>query len=129
MKIELGGGLYPTVVKIIREECDQKVYRESLFWYKVRNALKDLGFDVIKKKMVTDGHLTSDTQYYVRARDYSFCLYDDRYQVRFVYTDFNQEGWVEVDLQLSLDVDRDTVYTALHKKLSSRTLNNDTRGK
>jgi hypothetical protein len=42
--------------------------RENRFFYWVKNTLRKQGYDVIKKNMGQDGHLTEDKQPYVRTR-------------------------------------------------------------
>lgn len=101
MKVTLDK-LYATVT---REKGDAPVRggtwgtSESAFWFRVRNALKASGLDVIKKEMTKDGHLVADGIYYVRTRDGKFGLWDDRYAVRSVASDYNETGEVTVKLE------------------------------
>ena len=68
---------------------------EAAFFGRVRDALRARGLDVIRQEMAADGHLVSEGQHYVRARDGSFCLYDGSYAVRDITEEFNQpEGAV-----------------------------------
>jgi hypothetical protein len=53
---------------------------ESAFWYALRNELRTLGYDVIKKRMSKDGHLVSEGVFYVRARKQpGFMVWDGLY--------------------------------------------------
>lgn len=76
-----------------------KTYKESTFWFKVKQTLQEMGYDVIAKRMWKDGHLVDDSQIYVRSRKYtpdSFMIYQTDYAIRSVYEGYNKNG--EVDL-------------------------------
>lgn len=60
----------------------QKFYSESLLWYKIKQALQAQGLDVIKKLMYKDGHLVSDTEYYIRDRKQTWYIRDIYYDIR-----------------------------------------------
>ena len=85
-------------VHVIREDSDPKIYRESAFFHKVKVKMQEQGYDVIKKLAWKDGHMIDDSQHYIRERKGKWCVWYPEYALRFVYTDYNDEG--KVDLQL-----------------------------
>ena len=48
-----------------------------------------MGYDMIKKLAYKDGHLVSDTMYYLRERKNKFYIYDPEHSIRFAYQDYN----------------------------------------
>jgi hypothetical protein len=85
MKVKFyNGGL-----KITKEITDKKYYSESVLLYQIKKELQKQGYDVIKKLMYKDGHLTSDTEHYIRDRKGDYAFYFNDYAVRFSYEDFN----------------------------------------
>jgi len=44
---------------------------------------------MIKKLAYKDGHLVSDTMYYLRERKNKFYIYDPEHSIRFAYQDYN----------------------------------------
>lgn len=74
MKVELN--LEKNTCKVTKEAGDPRFTRsnwslpESTFLYRVLQELKKQGYDVIKKRMVKDGHMVDDTQQYIRTRNY-----------------------------------------------------------
>ena len=82
-----------------RGKGDKPIYSESQLLYRVKVELNNLGYNFIKKEMVKDGHLTSEGQYYLRARKVKslksgeiYCIYDANYQVRDAAKDYNAGG-------------------------------------
>lgn len=69
---------------------------DSRFLYHVKKALIARGHDVIKKRMWRDGHLTADTQQYIRSRklEGGFMIYDPDYAIRDLTKEFNKTGHV-----------------------------------
>ena len=59
---------------VTRELTDKKYYGnlnaagESRLLYAIKQEMKKLGMDVIKKRMWKDGHLVSEMQQYIRER-------------------------------------------------------------
>ena len=93
-----------TYVDIIRELGDKKHYSsktswgsaESALWYAIKKKLIELGYDVIKKRMQSDGHMMgdNDTQY-IRSRKFipgSIMIYDHKYAIRNLAEDWNKIG-------------------------------------
>ena len=78
-------------IEIEKEDTDKKYYSESVLWYAIKKKLISMGYDVIKKEMVKDGHLVDDGQYYVRSRNKKkgFWIYDPNYAIKALYHDFN----------------------------------------
>ncbi len=75
-----------------REPGNPKLYRESLLFHAVRNELRRQGFDVIKKLMWKDGHLTDDSRYYIRERSWKFAVFFEFYQQNNAVADYNRGG-------------------------------------
>jgi hypothetical protein len=89
---------------VVRDDAnDSRVKDESHFFYQVKLALMRKGFDVIKKEMAKDGHLTSEGRYYVRSRrgrpNDNFAVYYDHYQLRDVAEEYRKHGRVELNVE------------------------------
>lgn len=80
-----------------REPDEPKIYSESLVYYRIKQILNEAGFDVVKKLMWKDDHLTADTRYYIRDRRYRFSLSDNDYAIRSLTEPFN--SFEEIRLQ------------------------------
>ena len=76
-------------VTVVKESKDRKYYNDSNLFYAIKKNLIQIGYDVIKKEMVKDGHLVSECVYYIRQRKGKFAIWDSMYQVRNTYTEFN----------------------------------------
>lgn len=85
---------------VTAQRGDKPPKDESHFWYKLRNAFRAKGEDVIKKEMWKDGHLVSDHVFYVRTRKIgrpgAWGVYDNRYALRDVAADYRNEGQVRL---------------------------------
>lgn len=84
---------------VFAEPGDMKIKNESHLLHRVKLTLAKMGHDnLIKKKMWKDGHLTADTQHYLRSRKANgfaaFCIYDDQYQIRDAAEDYRRHGVV-----------------------------------
>ena len=87
-------------VRIEREPTDPRYgKRESLFYAHLRNKLKAMGYDAIKKRAWKDGHLVCDDMFVVRARNSDWVLYDSDYAYRLVTEPFDQKGEVHLSLE------------------------------
>ena len=73
-----------------REPGDRKLYQDSLLFHVVRNELRRQGFDVVKRLMWKDGHLTDDSRHYVRERSWKFAVFFESYQLRNAVEDYNR---------------------------------------
>jgi hypothetical protein len=82
---------------IIENDQNEKYYDDSQLLYHIKNELIKKGYDVIKKLACKDGHLVSDTLYYIRDRKKRWYIHDSDYMIRFAYKDFNQ-GRVVLDI-------------------------------
>lgn len=70
-------------VTVRKETTDVKKLRtESAFLYALKNALRDKGFDVVKKLAYKDGHLVDDYLYYIRDRKKRWYIFDALHAVR-----------------------------------------------
>lgn len=106
----LGGSI------VVDRQNGPKIYSESAFWHQLKTELQKQGYDVIKKLMWKDGHLTDDNLYYVRSRKYtpdSFMISAGDSAIRFVYEDYNDPG-----VQDSLSVDASMEDEAAEKALA-----------
>ena len=88
---------------VIRENNDPAFYGtkdakgESRFLYHLKKALKTAGFDFIKKRMASDGHLVDELQQYLRVSKMNklkdgdvYCLYNSHWALRGLNDDFNE---------------------------------------
>lgn len=92
----------PLRVTIRREVTDPKFGQDdSWFLYRLRNGLKKLGYDAIKKLAYKDGNLVDDHMHYVRDRKNRWVVYDHNYNVRSLAQAFDTDG--EVTLTLTTD--------------------------
>lgn len=69
---------------------------ESLLLHKVKTILNSRGYDLIKKRMHKDGHMTSEEKQYLRQRNVKnlkpgdlYCIYDNEYDLRNSAEDYN----------------------------------------
>ena len=89
-------------VTVTRDPGDPRVSNESNFWYKLRNTLKKMGEDVIKKEMSKDGHMVSDHVFYVRTRKFgregAWGIYDSSYALRDAAKEYNEKGQISLSL-------------------------------
>jgi len=95
MKVELNVEKGSCVVT--REAGDLRAKTESTLLHWVKKVLNQAGQDLIKKPMWKDGHLTDDTQHYLRARRWkspTLMIFDEDYQVRLAHQDYNRKGTV-----------------------------------
>ncbi len=81
-------------IVVHREPGDPKYYGirnaagESRLFYAIKKHLNALGFDLIKKRMVKDGHLMDAMQQYIRTRKPSgnpnsdIMIYNDMWAIR-----------------------------------------------
>jgi len=81
----------------VQKESGEKFYNESAFLHALKKELIAMGYDVIKKRMWKDGHLVDDTQQYIRARDFSWCVYNDHYAIRDLSDDLERYGNVVLE--------------------------------
>ena len=65
-----------------------KIYKESTLYYRIKNILKNAGYDVVRQVPAKDGHMTS-APYYIRERRGKWCLFDDAHQIRSLTEPFN----------------------------------------
>jgi hypothetical protein len=73
----------------LREHC--RINSESTLFYEIKKELKRQGYDCIKKRPDRDGHMTS-APFYIRARDKSWCILDQRHEIRNPADEINREG-------------------------------------
>lgn len=81
------------LLTVQRKPGDDRVGSESAFWYMIKYWLRTQGYDVIKKEMAKDGHMTSEGRYYVRTRTgllHNFAIFDDNYMLRSISADYNK---------------------------------------
>ena len=114
MKVELN--LNQHFCKVTRDANDlyfrrggySDVGAESTFLYHVQQALKDQGYDVIKKRMWRDGHLVDDAQQYIRTRSGlskqgDFAIWNSSYAIYDAGERFNEDGEITLAVELVED--------------------------
>ncbi len=95
IKVAALKGHYITVYKDTKPASSES---QLLYWLK--KYLQARGIDIIKRLMWVDGHLTSETQHYLRIRDGKdpdqphVYIHHDLYQIRDAKRDFNTNGHV-----------------------------------
>jgi hypothetical protein len=95
---------------VTRESSDRRFTRgswsdaESSFLYNVKKELIKQGYDVIKKRMWHDGHLTDDTHQYIRTRKPSGNPLKDIYVVNDSYAVYDAGERFNIDGVVSLSV-------------------------
>ena len=116
MKVEIKG--YECICT--RELSDRRFTKgswsdaESNFLYNVKKELIKQGYDVIKKRMCKDGHLTDDTHQYIRTRKPSGNPLKDIYVVNDSYAIYDAGERFNTDGVVSL-----TVYTNVFEGVSN----------
>lgn len=83
-----------TVCRIQREPGEPRCTSESQVLHRLKVALNAQGYSLIKRLMWKDGHMMSDTQHYLRAKNRKdtngiFAVYDACYAIRNLCTDYN----------------------------------------
>lgn len=102
MKLEFFLTEHTSALRVFREPGDTKFYADSPFLHSVKKALNAAGFRLIKKLMWKDGHMTADTNHYLRAKDENrkfphICIWDGHYAIRAAFQEFNN-GVVALDV-------------------------------
>ena len=82
MKIDFGEQIG---CRVRRELGDPRVGTESQLLHYMKRALNAQGFDFIKKLMWKDGHMVSDDQHYLRARNVKSLKPGDIYAISSSY--------------------------------------------
>jgi hypothetical protein len=103
MQIKLDRGKSFTI--ITKDPTDPRFKTESALWYAIRNELKIMGIDAIKKLMWKDGHMICETQHYVRTRTMDkmndFMLHYGNYMIELMNDDFNKNGKITLECHWS----------------------------
>ncbi len=89
----------PGLLIVTRDPGVKGPWKESTFFYHLAHRLNEMGFDVIRKRMWRDGHLTASFRQYVRSRDWEWCVCDDNYMLRDVCADFRKDGEVALRVE------------------------------
>lgn len=66
---------------------------EASFYRELRDALRGIGEDVIRRVPEKDGHMTS-APYYIRERKGSYCYWHERHQIESAAEVYNAGGTV-----------------------------------
>lgn len=80
---------------VTKEPGDTRIREESTFYYRVVNALRELGYDVVRQVPSKDGHLTG-APYYIRQRKRKWALFHNEYAIESAHEEFNKRGWVRL---------------------------------
>ena len=85
---------------VVKRGDSPKIYKETAFWYELKQLLQKDGHDVIKKLMSKDGHMVSDGIHYLRSRKMdakgAFMIWDTAYQIRSTFKPYNLDGEVSL---------------------------------
>jgi hypothetical protein len=114
MKVELTKNVCVVTTDGLSKE---RFYTDSTLLHHIKKALIAQGHDVIKKRMWRDGHMVDDTQQYIRARDGSWCVYDEHYQTRQICKDLDLKGIVHLR---RINLGPDDEFAALVQRSFSR---------
>jgi len=77
------------------QKGDMPIKNESHLLYRIQQELKQQGYDVVKRLMWKDGHLTDDTRHYIRERGGEWAIVDSYYAIRDSAVDYRDNGTVE----------------------------------
>ncbi len=85
-----------------QEQSDPRMKNESHFFYHLKLALNKQGYDLIKKLMWKDGHMTDDLRYYLRQKKIKknepcAMVIDDAYYFRNTAKAFNDGNYVNLN--------------------------------
>lgn len=68
---------------------------ESQLYYWIKKNLQAQGFDVVKRRIQSDGHIYGDEKLpYIRERKWAFYIYDEQYAVRDIVAEYKANGKV-----------------------------------
>ena len=84
-----------------REPHERRCPTESAFYYRLKKVLIAQGHDVIKRLMWRDGHLVDSKQYYIRMRNWDWCVWDGAYALRNPAEQFNQGLCIHLGVQMA----------------------------
>jgi hypothetical protein len=103
MRVRITGDNECGEVRFIREVTDPKFYGakyatgESALFHFIKKWLNERGFDCIKKRAQSDGHMVGDQyQPYLRDRKGKWCIISGFYALRDANKDWN-EGCVDLN--------------------------------
>ncbi len=96
-------------VTVRQEDGDKAIYKDSTWWYKLVQVLREEGHDVIRKDPSKDTkfrHMTS-MDYYIRSRKKvkgkdSFWLYYHRYDIEDPVREYRFQGEVTLHLDYKI---------------------------
>ena len=87
------------ILNVKRAAGSPRIYRESLLFYRLKQLLNNFDFDMVKKEMAKDGHLTSEGRYYVRDRKGKWCAHDKLYMERDICKDYNDRQNIQLTVE------------------------------
>lgn len=81
---------------------------ESQLYYWIKKELILQGYDVVKRRMQSDGHMYgTKTLPYIRERRHKFYIYDGNYTIRKLDEEYRDKGMVTLLVQRNdLDINR-----------------------
>ena len=79
----------------------KNIYKESTLYYHIAKHLNNMGYDVIRKEMVKDGHMVSEKVYYIRDKKWRYCFWDVESDIRSI-TEIYNKGKVLILVRESL---------------------------
>lgn len=89
MKVTIIGGK----VLVEKEPGDERIRDESDLFHKVKKVLNSRGDNLVKKAPGDEGHLTS-APYYLRDKDWKYCIIDNEYAIRDPAKEYRDTGQV-----------------------------------
>ena len=88
------------IVTIYKTSDKERYYKETAIWYEIKKMFnKTKRYDLIKKNTTKDGHLFGDANtYYLRDRNWRYCLVDYDYAIRQLHKEFNINGIITLTI-------------------------------
>ena len=85
----------------ISRNGSEKLYSDSLVLHRIKLALISQGYDVVKRRFWSDGHMMGDREedQYIRDRQWKFTMYDNDAYRRILYEDYNKEETVTLAIE------------------------------
>lgn len=105
MKLHFETGDNWARLHVAREASDPKYKSELYLWQQIEKQLNNSGFDLVLRNPQRDGHLTG-AEYYLCVHNHTaesphIYVYDEKYAIRMMYTDFN-EGELTLDVAINV---------------------------
>lgn len=84
---------------VSKSDDKERYYSESAIFHAIKKMLNSLGHDLVKKSTQSDGHMFGDNYtYYLRDRQWNWCIIDGDWMLRILNKDFNTDGSVSLQI-------------------------------